>query len=466
MGDTQKDIENAAEYLQFHNFKSVMEWITAEMILSRPEDPFQFIQRLMKRTVKARLGDPYNPTDNVDLVRRCYAEAAENADEGGAIPGRQEAAEANDDSDSEDDDFFGAKRGGKKDSSAQQEGVMDKVDRLEKLVESFREFSSTLEPKLSIKTICEQTRKLVSCDRVQMYVIDVNNSILQMHTAEGPQGVQLDMGEGVAGNVAKTGKVMNVKDAYKEKLFNPASDKKSGYVTKTILAVPIPDANGTPVAVIEAINKNGGIPFDKVDTEIMQIMRVHAGASLFNALVHDEMARSKNRMDTMVDVVCVMNKNLGVESIVYTLANNAHGLVGADKSAMYIVDRAANELWTIQGSVNLRFPMDKGVAGYVASKGENINMEDPYNDPRFDQEQDKKNDYKTTSMLALPIFGASLDKEGNQQGAVVGVLQLSNKATGKFDDNDIQFMTKFMAIVGPILEQSSLYEKATGGKEQ
>ena len=58
------------------------------------------------------------------------------------------------------------------------------------------------------------------------------------------------------------------------------------------------------------------------------------------------------------------------------------------------------------------------------------------------------------------------DKEGNQQGAVVGVLQLFNKATGKFDDNDIQFMTKFMAIVGPILEQSSLYEKATGGKEQ
>ena len=43
--EQQKEIEGAAEYLQFHNFKSVMEWITAEMILSRPEDPFQFIQK-------------------------------------------------------------------------------------------------------------------------------------------------------------------------------------------------------------------------------------------------------------------------------------------------------------------------------------------------------------------------------------------------------------------------------------
>ena len=121
MDETQKDIENAAEYLQFHNFKSVMEWITAEMILSRPEDPFQFIQRLMKRTVKARLGDPYNPADNVDLVRRCYAEAAENADETGAIPGRQDAAEDDDDSDSEDDDSLWRRRE-EKGSSAPQEG--------------------------------------------------------------------------------------------------------------------------------------------------------------------------------------------------------------------------------------------------------------------------------------------------------------------------------------------------------
>ena len=40
MDQTQKEIEGAAEYLQYHNFKSLMEWMTAEMILSRPEDPF------------------------------------------------------------------------------------------------------------------------------------------------------------------------------------------------------------------------------------------------------------------------------------------------------------------------------------------------------------------------------------------------------------------------------------------
>ena len=142
--EQQKEIEGAAEYLQFHNFKSVMEWITAEMILSRPEDPFQFIQKLMKRTIKARLGDPYNPTSNGELVRRCYAEAAENADETGAVPGRGDGED--DDEDSEDEDFFGTKnnkRGGSRPSSAPQEGVIDKVERLEKMVESLRAMAST-----------------------------------------------------------------------------------------------------------------------------------------------------------------------------------------------------------------------------------------------------------------------------------------------------------------------------------
>ena len=122
----------------------------------------------------------------------------------------------------------------------------------------------------------------------------------------------------------------------------------------------------------------------------MQVMRVHAGSCLFNAVVHDEMSRSKSRVDAMVELLCTMNKNLSVESIVYTISKHAQKLTNADKCTMYVCDRAANELWTLDGSVNLKYPMDKGLTGYVASKGETINMEDPYNDPRFDQEGDKK----------------------------------------------------------------------------
>ena len=62
-------------------------------------------------------------------------------------------------------------------------------------------------------------------------------------------------------------------------------------------------------------------------------------------------------------------------------------------------------------------------------------------------------------MLTIPAFGAAADKDGNTQGAVVGVLQIANKISGKFDDDDVNFMNKFLSIVGPILEQSSLFQQ-------
>ena len=61
-------------------------------------------------------------------------------------------------------------------------------------------------------------------------------------------------------------------------------------------------------------------------------------------------------------------------------------------------------------------------------------------------------------MLTVPVFGASPDKEGNKPGSVVAAISLCNKEGGKFEDKDVQFMIRFMAIVGPILEQTSLYQ--------
>ena len=57
-------------------------------------------------------------------------------------------------------------------------------------------------------------------------------------------------------------------------------------------------------------------------------------------------------------------------------------------------------------------------------------------------------------MLTMPVFGSA----ANGDQAVVAVIQLLNKSSGPFDSEDVEFMTTFMNIVGPILEQSSLYQ--------
>ena len=50
-----------------------------------------------------------------------------------------------------------------------------------------------------------------------------------------------------------------------------------------------------------------------------------------------------------------------------------------------------------------RFPIEKGIAGYVAITSEVLNISDPYRDTRFNREVDMKTGYITKSILCVPV---------------------------------------------------------------
>lgn len=85
---------------------------------------------------------------------------------------------------------------------------------------------------------------------------------------ENFRGARIDWGSGIVGHVAATGRPLNISDAYSDPLFDPvykfcfiavyftqASDKKTGFTTKSILTIPITDSDGIVVAVLQAVNR-------------------------------------------------------------------------------------------------------------------------------------------------------------------------------------------------------------------
>lgn len=51
-----------------------------------------------------------------------------------------------------------------------------------------------------------------------------------------------------------------------------------------------------------------------------------------------------------------------------------------------------------------RFSANKGISGYVAMTGQVLNIENAYEDPRFNKEIDQKTGYRTRNILCMPIF--------------------------------------------------------------
>jgi signal transduction protein with GAF and PtsI domain len=99
--------------------------------------------------------------------------------------------------------------------------------------------------------------------------------------------------------------------------------------------------------------------------------------------------------------------------------------------------------------------MDQGIAGFVATSGQVLNIRDAYENPNFNQAIDKKTGYRTRAILCMPI-------KANDQ--TIGVLQLINKTSGSgvFTTEDEDVMNIFLSIAGPILAESKLYQQIQG----
>ena len=76
------------------------------------------------------------------------------------------------------------------------------------------------------------------------------------------------------------------------------------------------------------------------------------------------------------------------------LAREAVREMDADRSSIFLLDEARQELWSRValgvGKQVIRFPADRGIAGHVATTGEILNVADPYADPRFNPNVDRE----------------------------------------------------------------------------
>jgi cGMP-dependent 3',5'-cyclic phosphodiesterase len=102
------------------------------------------------------------------------------------------------------------------------------------------------------------------------------------------------MTSGIAGHVATTGKMLNVKDAYSHPLFFRSVDERTGFFTRNILCLPIKvsgrhtnarafsfqDTSGELIGVAELCNKMGRSTFTDHDEQIAAAFSVYCAISI------------------------------------------------------------------------------------------------------------------------------------------------------------------------------------------
>jgi GAF domain-containing protein len=384
----------------------------------------------------------------------------------------------------------------------------------EALTEATRSVSqSSLDSTEIIGRVMEAAKKLMNADRTTLWLLDNQELWTQVPFEDGSfQELRIQVGQGFAGIVAASGESLNIPfDLYDHPDSETAklTDQKTGYRTCSLLCMPVRSPDGELLGVTQLVNRRrqGEFPeynpadwpqapecfqasFDSNSQKYMQIFNAQVGVALHNARQYAALKQqAENHPQSVVlQTLSMLNQvmdNQGFDDILDTTLRSITLKIGkslsADRTTIFLLDEERNEFWSIVAeaessdrTLEIRVPADKGIVGEVARLKQSIKIPfDFYQDPRSNtaKEQDKRNGYRTYTMLAIPMLNAS--------GELIAVIQLLNKLSRTNDSQqtlaeriDLQGFTEAderqLAINAPliqmILESFCSYHKTARGQ--
>jgi Nif-specific regulatory protein len=161
------------------------------------------------------------------------------------------------------------------------------VTRLSLLVELASMLAREVDLDAWLASAADKLAEAMEAERATVWLVDAQaveegRRALVSHVAVLPEAESLvqPVGKGVVGIVAETGEVVRIDDARRDPRFDPSQDRRTGFVTRSILAAPIrEDAAGPVRGVVQVLNRREGA-FDDEDAAYLVALGTELGRAL------------------------------------------------------------------------------------------------------------------------------------------------------------------------------------------
>ena len=208
---------------------------------------------------------------------------------------------------------------------------------------------STLNIDSVLTTVVSDIRSLLGADRCTLFLVDKDNTELYSKVLQADNLVEIRVpvtNRSLAGYSSMSGEILNIKDAYdnaeltsicKELCFDKRWDEKSGYRTRSVLAVPV-KAKGEVVGVFQALNKPDG--FSDSDVAMMEQLAFLLGIAVNNALSYQAIEEERKLrgyiIDDIEEGICILDPKRKILSaskfleIMSGMRHSADSMIGED----------------------------------------------------------------------------------------------------------------------------------------
>ena len=268
---------------------------------------------------------------------------------------------------------------------------------------------------------------------------------------EGKQIWNLKVGEGITGQVAKTGKTLRVGDVRKNPYYLESDSR-----IRSELCVPI-KAGKRVIGLINSEHTKHDA-FTKDDQRLLSTIAGQIGPALDRLRAEESLRRQFNELAVIhsISTACVEEKeqdkliDRATQIIGETLYPTNFGIMLVNEESHTLRTHPSYRLW--EGEEAILLSLDEGITGHVIKTGKPMLVPDVQKEPLYVQ-----GDSRTHSELCVPL------KLGER---VIGVINTEHNQPGFFTKDDERLLLTFAGQLAPAIERLRAEEKLITEKER
>ncbi|MGZ4819141.1 MAG: efflux RND transporter periplasmic adaptor subunit [Terriglobales bacterium] len=227
---------------------------------------------------------------------------------------------------------------------------LDSITRLTQLYDVEKVFNSTLQINELMPTICAKVRELLSCQAVNLYMVQEEDLVLMARDGED-ETLALDAtADPIITQIGDAGETVLIADPDDPRLAQRNRDLHAGKIVG-LMAAPVVYEESL-VAVLECVNKGSGAAFDEDDLFFLGMMAQTASGALHNASLM-EAEKKIEILETLVEVSHEITSTLNLERVLQVVVNAPQRIMSYERAAVALETKGKLQLKAVSGMTEI-----------------------------------------------------------------------------------------------------------------
>ena len=338
--------------------------------------------------------------------------------------------------------------------------LTSRYERLKLLYQVSNVIHSTLDSQEALQLIVSEAVRLMRASSGSVVLVNPTSNFLEIHAAQGlpssARQLQLRLGEGITGWVARHGKPARVGDVTQDARYVAA---RSG--VRSELAVPL-EVNGETRGVLN-VDSNRVDAFGVDDQELLQELAVQAAKVIQNTWLYEQLRLKARLFESLASVSRTINSTLNLDEALRVITREACVLMRARMCSLMMLDESREWLDLRAnygaGKAYLKKPrlsVEESVLGVVVRRKKPLQLENVQTSSRYQNVEVARRE-GLISLLSVPLLFA---------GQAIGTLSVYTGRPYNFSNEEIRILGALAELSGIAIEKARLYERIVDVEEQ